>query len=1113
MNIDLLNKRYQEDLNIVSFSKILKQSKSEKYFLEGLKASALSLVGHAIYQNIKRSQFYVLPDREQAEYFQNDLEAFFATKTIWMYPSPFKNDNILGEQDSESILQRTEVLTSLKDERKGTHIVVSYPEAFLEKVISKEELNSNTFEAETGSKLDLDFIIDFLSAFYFERTDFVYSPGTYAIRGGIVDIYSFANELPYRIELNDDIVESIRLFDPQTQLSVKKFQKITIIPNMESDEVSFSRISIFDYLPADVDFYVKDFDFFIEKIALLESNFIDEINNKTDSEKSIYLEKSNFESNETIIKGFNKFNLIELGGKSYFKTTPNIEFVLQVQPEFNRNFKLLNDNILSNTNKGVDTIIFSDQAKQVERIYAIFEDLGTKAEFFPIYKVLHEGFVDLKKGIAFYTEHQIFGRYQRYKSKKQPKSATLSLKELYDLKPGDYVTHIDYGVGIFSGLEKIVNDGNTQEAIRLKYKGNDLLYVNIHSLHKISRYIGQEGKVPKMNKLGTNTWENLKNKTKTQVKDIARDLIKLYAKRKASKGLAFSPDSYLQNELEASFIYEDTPDQAKATIDVKRDMESNHPMDRLICGDVGFGKTEIAIRAAFKAACDGKQVAILVPTTVLALQHSKTFRNRLAEFPVTIDFISRFKTPLQQKEVLKKVEEGKIDILIGTHRILSKDLKFKDLGLLIIDEEQKFGVGAKEKLRQLKANVDTLILTATPIPRTLQFSLMGARDMSVINTPPPNRQPVSTKIEVFDAEVIKTAIENEVLRGGQVFYVHNRIKDLFQVGDMVQAMVPDAKVAVAHAQMEAQKLEELMTSFIDGYYDVFVSTNIVEAGLDIPNANTIIIDQAQNFGLSDLYQLRGRVGRSNKKAYCYLLTPPKSVLTSDARKRLAALEEHTDLGSGFQIAMKDLDIRGAGNLLGGEQSGFIAEIGLEMYQKILQEAMQELKEAEFKDLFEGENDISIYKKETAMESDLEVNIPDRYVSSVNERISLYSAINDIKTPEDLQKFEDSLEDRFGPVPFPTKELLRSVKLRWYAEELFIEKLVLKRTKMRAIWSTKNADKIFKDSKFGHLIDYMQVNPSTCKMEQKDKEITITFLDIRNIKSAIGIFEKVLVKEG
>jgi transcription-repair coupling factor (superfamily II helicase) len=1079
----------------------LKESAPSKTYISGLKGSIHSLLGAAIFHRHTAPQLYLLNDREAAEYFQNDLQTFLDKKHIWLFPSPFKDDQDIESIHNQGVLERTEILSQIRDGDKRNPIIISYPEAIFEKVINPESLQKNTFEVTVGDKLDMDFVIDFLSQYNFERTDFVYEAGSFSIRGSIIDVFSFANELPFRIELFEDTVESIRMFDPETQLSAKKLSRVTLIPNVETQEKGFAgRISFFDYIPANTLIFAQDLH--------LTQEFIRTVHNKikkaaVSAETEHELHPENFEDAKAIIKHIGRFHCIEWGTKNYFEPGLEIDLNISPQPEFNKNFNLLAGDLQANSRKGYTNIIFSDQPKQIERIYAIFEDLNTGAEFIPIYKVLHEGFIDHKTQLACYTEHQIFGRYQRYKGRKNySKNESISLKELYELKPGDFVTHIDHGVGIFSGLEKLEINGKRQEAIRLKYKGGDLLYVNIHSLHKITRYVGQEGKAPKLNKLGSNAWENLKNKTKNKVKDIARDLIKLYAARKASKGFAFSPDSYLQTELEASFIYEDTPDQAKTTEEVKRDMEQPHPMDRLVCGDVGFGKTEIAIRAAFKAVADSKQVAILVPTTVLASQHYKTFRARLADFPANVDYISRFKSPLQQKETLKKVEEGKVDILIGTHRILSKDIKFKDLGLLIIDEEQKFGVAAKEKLRAMKTNVHTLTLTATPIPRTLSFSLMGARDMSIINTPPPNRQPVKTRIEVFNKEVIRDAIDYEVARGGQVFLVHNRIKDIFDMGDMVKTLCPHAKVAVAHAQMESDKLEEVMLNFIEGYYDVLVSTNIVESGLDIPNANTIIVNQAQNHGLSDLYQLRGRVGRSNKKAYCYLLTPPMSAVTGEARKRLAALEEHTELGSGFIIAMKDMDIRGAGNILGGEQSGFIAEIGLEMYQKILQEAMQELREDEFKDLFTGE---PVFKEETQIETDLELHIPDRYVTSVNERLNMYNKINDLQDEASLRTFEEELEDRFGPVPKPTKELLNIVRLKWILQDLKISKASLKRGRLKCWFSRRADEKFFQGDLFGYIIEYVQKYPRRSTLQQDADGLIFTVNDVLTAKNALELF--------
>ncbi|MCX6352220.1 MAG: transcription-repair coupling factor [Bacteroidetes bacterium] len=997
-------------------------------------------------------------------------------------------------------MERTEVLNHLRENKGGHHIIVTYPEALFEKVINPETLKEQMFEIAVGDKLDIDFMIEFLAEFNFDRTDFVYEAGSFSIRGGIIDVFSFANDLPYRIQLDDDKVESIRMFDPETQLSARRLTRLTIIPNVEEPTNNKNRIPFLDFLSPNTLILAQNFTYVAEVLHQLQKK----LKTKLKDEEAL----SFFDDHKNIMKTMERFSCISLGGDEFFKSSQSFEMKISPQPDFNKNFDLLAANLKRNEDNKYQNIIFSDQPKQVERLYAIFEDLRVGVHFTPIYKTLHEGFIDDENKIACYTEHQVFGRYQRYKTKKAySRNEAISLKELYELKPGDYVTHLDYGVGIFSGLEKIEAQGKQQEAVRLKYKGGDLLYVNIHSLHKITRFVGAEGKEPKLNKLGTNTWETLKNKTKKQVKDIARDLIALYAKRRTQNGFAFSRDSYMQTELEASFIYEDTPDQAKATIDFKRDMEASYPMDRLICGDVGFGKTEIAIRAAFKAVADNKQVAVLVPTTILALQHYKTFKARLQDFPCTVDFISRFKTAAQAKETLRKVTEGKVDILIGTHRILSKDLKFKDVGLLIIDEEQKFGVQAKEKLRSLKTNIDTLFLTATPIPRTLQFSLMGARDMSVINTPPPNRQPVNTRVEVYNTDTIRDAVDAEISRGGQVFFVHNRIKDIFEMGDMIKRNSPHAKVAVAHAQMESHILEETMLGFVDGYFDVLVSTNIVESGLDIANANTIIINQAQNFGLSDLYQLRGRVGRSNKKAYCYLLIPPMSVVTSEARKRLAALEEHTALGSGFHIAMKDLDIRGAGNMLGAEQSGFIAEIGLEMFQKILDEALTELKEDEFKELFNDEENPTPLVRDTQIDTDLEILIPDEYVGSVNERLNLYNKIGNLKTHEDIVAFIASLEDRFGKLPKQVNELLRSVELKFKAKDFGVEKITLKNNRMRLFFTTRAEGKFFNTDKFGAILSYLQLHPIRCKLTQTPSEVSLQINEVRTVREALMVFEE------
>jgi transcription-repair coupling factor (superfamily II helicase) len=846
--------------------------------------------------------------------------------------------------------------------------------------------------------------------------------------------------------------------------------------------------------------------------------------------------------------GSDKFSVIEWGTRFHYSDSTEIEFRTSPQPSFNKNFDLLSQDLNKHLNEGYKNVIFTDSARQGERLYAIFQDLpvlpsspspregapfpagkaGVMVPFSAQMLSVHEGFVDHDLKLVCYTDHQIFNRYHRYRLREKfSKDRALTIKELTGLKPGDFVTHIDHGIGKFAGLEKIEVNGKPQEALRLMYRDNDILYVSIHSLHRISKYSGKDGAIPSLNKLGSATWQNLKQKTKSRVKDIAKDLIALYAKRKAANGFSFSPDTYLQNELEASFIYEDTPDQVKATRDVKKDLEKSYPMDRLICGDVGFGKTEVAIRAAFKAVTDGKQVAVLVPTTILALQHYNTFKERLKDFPCNIDYINRFKSQKQQSETIQKLVDGKIDIIIGTHRLLGKEIKFKDLGLLVVDEEQKFGVAAKEKLKALRVNVDTLTLTATPIPRTLQFSLMGARDLSIINTPPPNRYPITTEVHTFSEALIREAINYEVSRGGQVFFIHNRVKDILGVVTMIQKLCPKIKIAAGHGQMDGDKLEETMLGFIEGEYDVLVSTTIVESGLDIPNANTMIINHAENFGLSDLHQLRGRVGRSNKKAFCYLLAPPLSVLTPEARQRLKALEEFSELGSGFNISLRDLDIRGAGNLLGGEQSGFISDIGFEMYHKILDEAMQELKESDFKSLFEserskdgegrkGEKNNGLHSdksslpflKECQIDTDLEILIPDNYVNSISERLNLYKTINDIEDESGLSDFEKNITDRFGPVPLPVQELINTIRLRWKARELGFEKIILRNSKFTCHFIRDEKAPYFQSEIFTNILGFVQSHHKICRMREEKGKLTLVFNDVPGVEKANEFLKRV-----
>ncbi|NNM16390.1 MAG: transcription-repair coupling factor, partial [Bacteroidia bacterium] len=979
-----------------------------RMLLKGLTGSSASFIASAVYNQLNNIHLFVLNDKEEAAYFYNDIEKLLGESQVLFFPSSYKKTYKHTAMDNTNVLSRAEVLSRLTKAKQL--FIVTFPEAVHEKVTTKVSLQKNTVEAKVGELLSVDFIIDFLEENEFDRVDFVNEAGQYAVRGGIVDVFSFANELPYRLEFDDEEIASIRSFDPISQLSEKDMGHITIIPNVQSGAAANIKESIFDYLPESASVWIKDINNLVDHINSSLINL--PADEKKDEDEHELFTKAKAQEvyipADELVKQVIQFSVIEFRSRSFFNDPFVLQFETKPQPPIKKNFLLLLDKLKEFKKKRFENIILCDSARQIERLYSIFEDLTAEEKsvdrtvpFTPLQLSVHEGFVDSTLNLAIFTDHQIFNRYHRFRLRKSyTKDQAITLKELASLKPGDFITHIDHGVGKFAGLQTIDVKGKPQEAIRLVYRDNDILYISIHALHRIAKFSGKDGTQPTLNKLGSNAWSTLKNKTKKKVKDIAKDLIALYAKRRAQKGFAFDPDTYLQNELEASFMYEDTPDQNKATVDVKKDMEIESPMDRLICGDVGFGKTEIAVRAAFKAVTDSKQVAVLVPTTILAFQHYRTFTERLRDFPCKVDYINRFKTTAQQKETLKKLAEGKIDILIGTHRLLSKDIKFKDLGLFVVDEEQKFGVAAKEKLKNIKLNVDTLTLTATPIPRTLQFSLMGARDLSIINTPPPNRYPVTTELHVFNEKIISEAINYELDRGGQVFFVHNRVANIHEVSDMIQRMCPDAKIGIGHGQMEGDKLENVLLNFIEGDTDVLVATTIIESGLDISNANTIIINQAQNFGLSDLHQIRGRVGRSSRKAFCYLITPPISVLTSEARQRLRAIEEHSDLGSGFNVAMRDLDIRGAGNLLGGEQSGFISEIGFEMYHKILDEAIQELKESEFKDLFKDKMHQQ-FVSDCQIDTDLEILIPDYYVSSITERLNLYKQADSLENEDEL----------------------------------------------------------------------------------------------------------------
>lgn len=1074
--------------------------------LKGVSGSLDAVLVAALFKIHPEDFIIVLHDKEEAAYFQHDLQNLLAHEVL-LFPMSYKRAYELDEIENANVLMRTEVLNRLSS-KSSFEIVITYPEALSEKVINKRSLAQNTFAVKLKEKLDMQFLEEFLHTYDFEKTDFVYEAGQFAIRGGIVDIFSFAYEYPYRIELFGDEVDSIRTFDPGSQLSVETLEKINIIPNIQSKLSHDERQSFFEFVPASTKLWFKDFQLtqdIVQKTFDKASESFDKII-RSSATQIISSPDKLFDDGPAFVKQTQSLTKIEFGTRFIFSNPKLFQFQSTSQPSFNKNFELLAKDLYDHQIRGFQNFIAAEIPKQNERLKGIFEEINAEVKFEPLDFALRQGFVDANLNIVCYTDHQIFERFHRYRAREKfSKSKAMTLRELQTLQPGDFVTHIDFGIAKFAGLEKKEVNGHEQEAIRLVYKDDDLLYVSIHSLHKISKYSGKEGTPPVISKLGSQEWENKKAKAKKRVKDIAKELIELYAKRKSAPGYAYSQDGFLQAELESSFMYEDTPDQARATEDVKKDMEQPHPMDRLVCGDVGFGKTEVAIRAAFKAATDGKQVAVLVPTTILAMQHFRTFSDRLSSFPIKVDYVSRFKTEKEIKQILEEVKEGKINILIGTHRIVSKDVHFKNLGLLIIDEEQKFGVKVKDRLKELKVNVDVLTLTATPIPRTLHFSLMGARDLSIISTPPPNRQPVTTELHTFNDVIIRDAISYELRRGGQVFFVHNRVSDIESMANNIYKLVPDSRIGIAHGQMDGDKLEKVMLKFIDGEYDVLVSTNIIESGLDIPNANTIIINQAHMFGMSDLHQMRGRVGRSNKKAFCYLLTPPASVLTADSRKRLAALEEFSELGDGFKVAMRDLDIRGAGNLLGGEQSGFITDLGFDTYHKILDDAIQELKETDFKELFSKElqEKAKIIVQDCVIETDLEILIPDGYVNNISERLQLYSRLDNIKDEEQLKEFTDEIRDRFGPFPTSVNELINTVRLRWLGEWLGFEKLTLKNDTLRAYFITNN-DNYFSSEVFGKIISYVQKHPRQFKMKDTGGKAMLVIDQIKSVDAAIDL---------
>jgi transcription-repair coupling factor (superfamily II helicase) len=1124
MNLEALLGAYREDIRLKQLAAgFLLPDRPLRVYLDNLRGASIQVVAATVWQLSEYNHVFVLTDKEEAAYFHNDLEQLTGALDISFFPDSFKKAGSYSELNSSHVMLRTEALTrfsraSIKDSGVHKKVLVTYPEALFEKVINPTALSGNMIHIKVSERLEVDALLERLTGLGFRREDFVYEPGQFAMRGGILDIYSFGNEHPYRIELFGNEVDSIRIFNPETQLSERKLLKVSILPNIETNFDAQEKISVLDYLPENTVIWVKDLDFTIGRLAKLEAELPEQIETGQPSvdheeETITTFRREDFESPATWPEKLRTRHLVEWFNHSLERITGDVptatlQFATEEQPVFNRQFNMLITDLQQRSAQGYTPYIFAENPKQLERLRSIFEDLSAQIHFVPIAVPLSKGFIDHEKKVICYTDHQIFQRYHKYKVKQAySKGKALTLRALRELQPGDYVTHIDHGVGRYSGLQKIEVNGAMQEAVRIIYKDNDVLYVNINSLHKITKYTGKEGTPPRINKLGSDAWEKLKNKTKRQVKDIAADLIRLYARRKASPGFAHAPDSYLQTELEASFFYEDTPDQSKATADVKRDMESPAPMDRLVCGDVGFGKTEVAIRAAFKSVADSKQVAVLVPTTILAFQHYQTFKERLQDFPCNVDYLNRFKSAKEKKDTLKRLAEGKIDIIIGTHALLGKDVKFKDLGLLVIDEEQKFGVAAKEKLREMKANVDTLTLTATPIPRTLQFSLMNARDLSIINTPPPNRQPVHTEVLFFDEYTIRDAIYFETERGGQVYFIHNRVQSLPDMVNKLKELCPDLEIAMAHGQLEGHKLEETLLGFIEHKYDVLCCTNIVESGVDIPNANTIIINNAHQFGLSDLHQLRGRVGRSNKKAFCYLLAPPLSTLPDDSRKRLQTLEQFNELGSGFQIAMRDLDIRGAGNLLGGEQSGFIADIGFEMYQKILAEAMHELKSSDFKELFKEELERKKdFVTDCTIDTDLEILIPDDYVESITERLSLYTQLDDLEADADLERFAEELRDRFGLLPPQVQDLFVTIRCRRIAKELGFEKLILKNNQLRAYFISNPDSPYFESAVFNHILQFIQTRTNHARLKQVGKNFMLVAEPVKSMEQVYNFLQ-------
>ena len=1117
MTIKELQQIYTKHPALPGLSSLLEDNEIKTIYLKGMNASCASFFASSFIENKPFTSVFLLNDSEEAGYFYHDIVQANGDKHVLFFPSSYRRAIKYGQKDAANEILRTEVLSKLEQNEPVS--IVTYPEALAEKVVSRQTLNQQTLTLATGKQYETEAITKKLTDYGFEHVDYVYEPGQFAMRGSILDVYSFASEYPYRIDFFGDEIDSIRTFEVETQLSKEKKNSVSIVP--ELGQATESEISFLEFIPQDTLLWVKDLLWIKERIqAIHDESLSPQALAAYEGEQTerMNLERKLIDGSEFTVRALD-FKRIDFGHKAVGTPQATLQFQASIQPIFHKNFDLVASTLTDYLQRNYTIYICSDSVKQTDRLRDIFAERKDQISFKAVDHTLHEGFIDHTLKMCLFTDHQIFDRFHKFNlrsDKARSGKVALSLKELNQFEPGDYVVHIDHGIGKFAGLVRIPNGNTTQEVIKLIYQNDDVVFVSIHSLHKISKYKGKEGEQPRISKLGTGAWEKMKDRTKAKIKDIARDLIKLYSQRKQEKGFQYSADSFLQHELEASFLYEDTPDQLKATQDVKADMESDRPMDRLVCGDVGFGKTEVAIRAAFKAVADNKQVAVLVPTTVLAYQHFQTFRKRLEGMPCKVDYLSRARTAKDTSRILKELTDGQINILIGTHKIIGKSVKFKDLGLLIIDEEQKFGVSVKEKLRQIKVNIDTLTMTATPIPRTLQFSLMGARDLSVIQTPPPNRYPIQTEVHTFNEEIISEAINFEMSRNGQVFFVNNRIQNLMELKMMIQRNIPDCRVCIGHGQMQPEELEKIIFDFVNYDYDVLLATTIIESGIDIPNANTIIINQAQNFGLSDLHQMRGRVGRSNKKAFCYLLAPPLTSLTPEAKRRLQAIENFSDLGSGIHIAMQDLDIRGAGNMLGAEQSGFIADLGYETYQKILAEAVKELKNEEFADLYAeeikaGEEKISgeEFVDECTVESDLELLFPNEYIPSSSERMLLYRELDKLELDKEVEDFKARLIDRFGKIPPETEELTRIVPLRRLAKRMGIEKVILKADRMTLYFVSNLESPYYQSKAFGKVIEYMAKYPRNCNLREQNGKRSMVMKEIHDVASAVSVLQEMV----